>query len=63
MLQPNLDKTMLMEWYKRERKDINYMFQQIMLFLDRREINLIITKQQFYDKFIEFLYSFNYLKN
>lgn len=63
MLQSDLDKSMLTTWYRKDRKDINFMFQQIMLFLDRRDINLIITKQQFYDKFIEFLYSFNYLKN
>ena len=58
----NIDKFSLKLWYKSERKFINYIFNEIMIYLDNREITFTISKQELYNKFVEFLYSFNYLK-
>jgi hypothetical protein len=62
MSKNNIDKNLLKIWYKPQRNDINYIFNQIMIFLDDYNITLTISKQEFYDNFTEFLYSYNYLK-
>ena len=62
MLKNNIDKNLLKEWYYDERNNINYFFNEIMIYLDSKDITFTISNQEFYDKFVEFLYSFNHLK-
>ena len=62
MLLDDSEKESLKIWYKKDRENINYLFSEMMIYMDNRQIPLIVSKQVFYDKFIEFLYINKYLK-
>ena len=59
MTEEVIDKNVLRIWYKSERNNVNYVFNKIMTYLDKRDIFLIITKKKFYDLFVELLFKFN----
>jgi len=54
-----IDKNLVRLWYKSERNNINNVFNKIMIYLDKRDILLNISKKKFYDSFVEFLFKFN----
>lgn len=58
-----INKEKLKFWYYKERKNINIVFARIMRYCDNNEISFNIDKQLFYDKFVEFIYKYSYLKN
>ena len=53
------DNDLVKLWYRSTRNDVNYAFNKIMIYLDKRNILLNIPKQKFYNFFVQFLFRFN----
>lgn len=59
MAEMKIDNNLVKLWYKSTRNDVNYAFNKIMIYLDKRNILLNIPKQKFYNFFVQFLFRFN----
>ena len=59
MTEMKIDNNLVKLWYKSTRNDVNYAFNKIMIYLDKRNILLNIPKQKFYNFFVQFLFRFN----
>ena len=59
MSEIKIDNDLVKLWYRSTRDDVNYAFNKIMIYLDKRNILLNIPKQKFYNFFVQFLFRFN----
>uniref|UniRef100_A0A6C0LYJ7 Uncharacterized protein n=1 Tax=viral metagenome TaxID=1070528 RepID=A0A6C0LYJ7_9ZZZZ len=59
MSEIKIDNDLVKLWYRSTRNDVNYAFNKIMIYLDKRNILLNIPKQKFYNFFVQFLFRFN----